>query len=114
MLIPTRVREHVVVEKGNEMRSEKRRQLPVLLVTLTTVLLCVGCSPDRSGDYYDDYLYERGQQPDNEDMTHEERVNEQKEIIRRQEDEIKRQDRELEDLRRQQFHNQSLKRYSVR
>jgi predicted ribosome quality control (RQC) complex YloA/Tae2 family protein len=103
-------------EYRTAMKSSKsrRRKSCCFLVSIVVAIAISGCSSDKSADYYDDYLYERGQQPDNDDQTHEEKVAEQKEIIRRQEDEIKRQDRELEDLRRQQFHNQSLKRYSVR
>ena len=38
-------------------------------------------------------------------------IKQQEEILRRQEAQIERQERELEDLKRQQLHNQSLKRY---
>ena len=46
-----------------------------------------------------------------EDKTFEEKVAIQEEIIRRQEAEIERLGRELEDLRRQKFHNEALRRY---
>lgn len=49
-----------------------------------------------------------------EERNFEETIAEQQEIIRRQEEEIRRQDRELEDLRRQQFHNESLRRFEAR
>ena len=38
-------------------------------------------------------------------------IAEQKEIIRRQKEEIERQDREAQDLKRQQYHNESLRRF---
>ncbi|MGI6524144.1 MAG: glycine zipper family protein [Bdellovibrionota bacterium] len=38
-------------------------------------------------------------------------VAEQEEIIRRQQEEIKRQDREVQDLKRQQYHNESVRRF---
>jgi len=41
----------------------------------------------------------------------EEKIAEQQEIIRRQQEEIKRQDREIEDLKRQQYYNESLRRF---
>lgn len=43
--------------------------------------------------------------------SHEDKVRLQQEIIRRQKMEMKRQDRELEDLKRQQFYNESYRRY---
>lgn len=46
-----------------------------------------------------------------EERNFEEKLAEQQEIIRRQEEEIQRQDREIEDLKRQQYHNESLRRF---
>jgi hypothetical protein len=46
-----------------------------------------------------------------EEETHEEKVRLQQEIIRRQREEMRRQDGELEDLRRQQFYNESYRRF---
>jgi len=43
--------------------------------------------------------------------THKDRVRMQEEIIRRQQQEITKQDREMEDLKRQKYHNESLRRF---
>lgn len=45
------------------------------------------------------------------EFTFEEKVALQEEIIKRQEEELARQQREIEDLKRQKYHNDSLRRY---
>ena len=45
------------------------------------------------------------------ELSHDQKVAAQEEIIRRQEEELKRQQRELNDLKRQEFHNKSMKRF---
>lgn len=42
---------------------------------------------------------------------HDDILLEQQEIIRRQEEEMKRQDREIQDIKRQQYHNEGLRRF---
>ena len=73
------------------------------------VLLCISCSACSRPRYYGDQADFRRQSED--ERTHESIVREQKEIIRRQEEEIRRQDLEIEDMRRQKFHNDSLRRF---
>jgi len=50
-------------------------------------------------------------QPVDHERGYKEIVTEQKEIIRRQQEEIRRQDSEIQDLKRQQYHNESLRRF---
>ena len=46
-----------------------------------------------------------------EEEKHEDKVRLQQEIIKRQREEMRRQDQELQDLRRQQFYNESYRRF---
>ena len=74
-------------------------------VLMPLIFFCVGCSTG-SVDVPPDLTAAIDEEED-----HEDKVRLQQEIIRRQREEMKRQDRELEDLKRQQFYNESYRRF---
>ncbi len=73
---------------------------------LVALLQCAACISTRTDELPPDIR----KAIEKEDV-YEDKVKLQEEVIRRQEQERKRQDNELQDVQRQQYYNQSLKRY---
>lgn len=90
-----------------EAGSYMKHSLATLIVLFLLVVISVsGCSSQEDVAVPPDITAAL----DKED-SHDDKVRLQEEIIRRQRMEIERQNRELEDLKRQQFYNESYRRF---
>lgn len=83
--------------------------LPLLL---TMTIFSCSSSNKNTGEFKQGILQTRSQSLGGKDnRSFEEKTAEQGEILKRQEMEINRQNREIEDLKRQQYHNDNLRRF---